>query len=313
MKILITGPHGFVGTNISAYLSSGNTIYGVARESVSIDGVEHVFTWDEFFDGKVPDVDAVVHLAGKAHDTKNLAGADVYYNVNRDLTIRVYDWFLQSQAKKFIFFSSVKAVADKVVGVELTEDAKPSPVGPYGCSKYEAEQYIMNHPAEGKQVYILRPCMMHGPGNKGNLNLLYKVVSKGLPWPLGAFQNRRSFASIGNVSYVVGRLITEDIPTGIYNMSDDEALSTNQLIDIICLVLNLKPKIWHISRGLMNACAKIGGVLHLPLNPERLAKLTENYVVDNSKLKRALGIKAMPIKTADGLALTIKSFADKTI
>ena len=52
---------------------------------------------------------------------------------------------------------------------------------------------------DGKKVYILRPCMIHGPGNKGNLNLLYGVVSKGMPWPLGAFENRRSFTSIGNL------------------------------------------------------------------------------------------------------------------
>lgn len=63
--------------------------------------------------------------------------------------------------------------------------------------------------ADGKQVYILRPCMIHGPGNKGNLNLLYNVVKKGIPWPLGSFENRRSFTSIDNLCYVVEGLLVK--------------------------------------------------------------------------------------------------------
>lgn len=106
---------------------------------------------------------------------------------------------MASPARKFIFFSSVKAAADFVPGDLLTEDIVPHPVGPYGESKIKAEEYILNHPAYEKQVYILRPCMIHGPGNKGNLNLLHQVIKKGIPWPLGAFENRRSFTSIGNL------------------------------------------------------------------------------------------------------------------
>lgn len=79
---------------------------------------------------------------------------------------------MKSKAKKFIFFSTAKAAADKVDGV-LTEDVVPTPVGPYGESKIAAEKYIQEHLVVDKQVYILRPCMIHGPGNKGNLNLLY--------------------------------------------------------------------------------------------------------------------------------------------
>ena len=85
----------------------------------------------------------------------------------------------------------------------------------------------------GKQVYIMRPCMIHGPGNKGNLNLLYGVVKKGIPWPLGAFENRRSFTSVGNLCYVIDGLLTKSVPSGIYHMGDDEALSTNELIAVI--------------------------------------------------------------------------------
>lgn len=164
---------------------------------------------------------------------------------------------------------------------------------------------------DGKKVYVMRPCMIHGPGNKGNLNLLYGVVSKGIPWPLGAFENRRSFTSIGNLQEVIKGLLTKDAPSGIYHMGDDEALSTNELIEVICSALGKKAHIWRIPRGLMNGAARLGDWLHLPLNSLRMQKLTENYVVSNAKIKAALGMTAMPVRAVDGLRETIEGFAGK--
>ena len=134
------------------------------------------------------------------------------------------------------------------------------------------------------------------------------MVSKGIPWPLGAFENRRSFTSIGNLQEVIKGLLTKDVPSGIYHMGDDEALSTNELIEVICSALGKKAHIWRIPRGLMNGVARIGDVLHLPLNSLRMQKLTENYVVSNAKIKAALGLKRMPVRAKDGLKETIKSF-----
>ena len=307
MRVLITGVHGFVGSNLVEYLKKEHTIYGLDIVQPEKDGVVKTFSWEEL-EG-LPEFDAVIHLAGKAHDTKNKADAEVYFAVNTGLTQKMFDYFLASNAKKFIFFSTAKAAADKVDGV-LTEDVVPAPVGPYGESKIKAEEYILGRMEEEKSVYILRPCMIHGPGNKGNLNLLYNVVSKGIPWPLGAFDNRRTFTSVENVCFAVNGLLTEDVPSGIYNMGDDEALSTNELIGIICDVVGKKARIWKIPAGLMTLCAKVGGWLHLPLNPERLRKLTENYVSSNEKIKKALGIAEMPVSACEGLQRTIASFTD---
>jgi len=316
MKILITGVHGFVGSNLVNALSKNNLIYGLDIVSPIKDGVRFTFSWD-FLDkpNEIPEVDAIIHLAGKAHDTKNEAAAEAYFKVNTELTKKIFDWFLkQPKCKKFVFFSTAKAAADKVEGV-LTEDVVPAPVGPYGESKIAAEQYILNTMKERpeefneKQVYIFRPCMIHGPGNKGNLNLLYNVVKKGIPWPLGAFENRRTFTSIENICFAVNGVLTKDIPTGIYNMGDDEALSTNELIEEICKSLGKKAHIWKLPKGLMNGVAKVGGWLHLPLNPERLRKLTENYISSNEKIKKALGVEKMPVDARDGLKVTLKSFA----
>ena len=329
MKILITGVHGFVGSNLVEALKGEHTIYGLDIISPIKDGVRFTFSWD-YLDkpNEIPNIDAIIHLAGKAHDTKNQSAADVYFKVNTGLTQKIFDWYLaHPTAKKFIQFSTVKSAADRVEGEFLTEDCIPTPVGPYGESKIAAENYIIEKFApealkrpfhnftdedavvDGKKVYIMRPCMIHGPGNKGNLNLLYGVVSKGIPWPLGAFENRRSFTSIGNLQEVIKGLLTMDAPSGIYHMGDDEALSTNELIEVICRALGKKAHIWRISRGLMNGFAKVGDVLHLPLNTQRMQKLTENYVVSNAKIKAALGMKEMPVRAKDGLRETIKSFA----
>lgn len=331
MNILITGVHGFVGSNLVKSLSSFNTIFGLDIVAPEKEGVEKTFSWDDLDNGSIPQIDAIIHLAGKAHDVKNKSAADVYFKVNTGLTQRIFDWYLKnSTTKKFIFFSTVKSAADYVPGEILTEECIPTPVGPYGESKIKAENYIISQFApkaidrpfhnftdddtlpeyKEKKVYIMRPCMIHGPGNKGNLNLLYGVVRKGIPWPLGAFENRRSFTSIENLCCVINGLLSKDVESGIYHMGDDEALSTNELIQVICNALGKKQRIWKLPKALMNGLAYLGGLLHLPLNPLRMQKLTENYVVSNAKIKNALGLKQMPVRAKDGLRDTIQSFAN---
>lgn len=332
MTILITGVHGFVGTNLVKALSKEHTIYGLDIINPTKEGVKYTFSWDFLDKNEIPTVDAIIHLAGKAHDTKNQAAADVYFKVNTDLTKKIFDYFLAHDSiKKFVFFSTAKAAADKVDGL-LTEDVIPAPVGPYGESKIAAENYVLekfkdyslkfkdsskvdsgefdtiNSELPAKQIYIFRPCMIHGPGNKGNLNLLYNMVRKGIPWPLGAFENRRTFTSIENICFAVNGVLTKDVPSGIYNMGDDEALSTNELIEEICKSLGKKAHIWNLPKGLMNSVAKVGGWLHLPLNSERLRKLTENYISSNSKIKQALGVDKMPVDAREGLKVTLESF-----
>ena len=325
MNILITGIHGFVGSNLVVALKEHHILYGLDIVAPDKEGVVKTFAWEDiestsFPMQRLPQFDAIIHLAGKAHDTKNQSVAQAYFDINTGLTQKIFDFFLESTARKFIFFSSVKAAADSVVGDVLREDVIPTPIGPYGESKIAAENYILDKLKnkneklklhdDRKQVYILRPCMIHGPGNKGNLNLLYNVVKKGIPWPLGDFENKRSFTSIDNLCYVVEGLLTKNVASGIYHMGDDEALSTNELIALMCEAMGKVPHIWKMNRKMMEGCAGLGTLLHLPLNTERLRKLTENYVVSNEKIKAALGIEQMPVRATDGIMKTIKSFSN---
>jgi nucleoside-diphosphate-sugar epimerase len=289
--IFISGSTGFVGSNLIDYLKS-NYNFSIYNKYNPIQ----------------IDQDIVIHLAGKAHDLKKISNPSDYYQVNTELTKEIFDAFLVSNAKVFITLSSVKAVADFVVD-ELTEECVPNPITHYGKSKLLAEQYIVSKTFPvGKRIYILRPCMIHGPGNKGNLNLLFKFVSNNIPWPLCAFENRRSFCSIDNLIFIINELITrEDIPSGIYNVSDDETISTNEIISLIANSKNKRIPIWKIPTWLVRGFARIGDIFSLPLNTERLDKLTQDYIVSNHKIKKVLG-KELPITSTNGMIKTLNSF-----
>ncbi len=292
-NIFITGATGFVGKNIINQYSSQFQFFYYDRKNIDLSNI-----------------DIVLHLAGKAHDFDNNNESD-YYTSNTDLTNKIFDLFLLSTAKIFITLSSVKAVADSVE-IELTEQQNPSPCTHYGKSKLLAEKYILSKKIlPEKRFYILRPCMIHGPGNKGNLNSLFKIINLGIPWPLGAFENQRSYCSIDNLSFILNELFQNDsIPSGIYNIADDTPISTNQIVKMISEVVNKNHNILFIPPKIIFYLARIGDILNLPFNTMRLKKLTENYVVSNIKIKTAIN-KKLPISSEVGLLNTFKSFYKK--
>lgn len=296
MKVQITGATGFVGQNLVDYLQN----HGFETTFLSLRKED----WETHFDYRAT---SIIHLAGKAHDTKNTSEASDYFRINTELTKELFDIFLQSEAKDFFYFSSVKAVADEVKGI-LDENAIPNPKSPYGISKLKAEEYILSKELPvGKRIFIIRPCMIHGPGNKGNLNLLFAFAKKGLPYPLASYENKRSFLSIENLCFAVEELLKQDIPSGIYQFADNESLSTNEVIALAGKSLGKKTKMWKISKALIDATAKAGDTLKLPLNSERLQKLTENYIVSNDKIVKAIG-KPFPVSSREGLLKTFESF-----
>lgn len=310
MKILITGAYGFVGTNLCRHLSGkGHVCDALDIPAARREGVPYarVYTWEDLeTDGaaatSAPDLtsyDAVVHLAGKAHDLKKVASEQSYFDINVGLTERIVRKLIACGAGKsdkkinFIYFSSSKA------------DEKGNA---YGRSKWAAERYLLGLAAPDLlNIAILRPAMIHGPGNKGNLNLLWKISRLGLPWPLAAFENKRSFTAIGNVCAAV-EVLCACGANGVYPIADDTMLSTNRLIELIAEVRGRKAKLWRLPKGLMRFAARVGDVCHLPLNTERLAKLTEDSFVDNSELKRILGWEKMPVEAEDGMRMTLELF-----
>ncbi|WP_160714430.1 NAD-dependent epimerase/dehydratase family protein [Chitinophaga solisilvae] len=306
MKVAITGANGFAGQNLTQYLQPYDSIK-LIKVMRTIDPQQGNQVTLSSFINEAPLYDAIVHLAGKAHDLKNTAEEEAYFEVNYELTRKLFEQFLVSSANIFIYISSVKAIADLPSGA-LTESTSPAPATPYGRSKLKAENYLIDTVLPpGKKVYVLRPCMIHGPGNKGNLNLLAGIVKKGIPYPLGSFNNKRSFLSIENFCFTIREILFGNIQPGVYNLSDDEVLSTNELISLMGEVFAKPGKIWKINTKIIYLLAKLGDLLRLPLNSENLQKLTTNYMVSNQKIKAALN-KPFPLTAREGLIHTLKSF-----
>jgi nucleoside-diphosphate-sugar epimerase len=239
VEIGVSGINGFVGKHVKEYLQKHVflTLYPLnLREDINL--------------AELNTLEVIIHLAGKAHDLKIVLQPEEYYQVNYELTKQLYNSFLSSDAEKFIFISSVKACADHIEGT-LKESDNPDPKTHYGKSKLMAEQYIQSRELPlGKSYYILRPSMIHGPGNKGNLNLLFGLVSNGFPWPLGLFENSRSYLSIENLCFIIRELIErKEIPSGVYNVADDVPLSTKKVISLIAESKGKTPRIFNINKN----------------------------------------------------------------
>lgn len=304
--VSITGITGFVGLNLKNYLikNTHHQVVGISRKTqeARMKGYQELTTefWNE--------TTVFIHLAGKAHDLKKTSEDQEYFEVNTELTKTLFNQFLQSKCEVFIYMSSVKAVADVVEG-KLKENVIPNPKTVYGKSKLMAEQYILSKKIpQNKRVYILRPCMIHGPHNKGNLNLLYSFVSKGIPYPFGSYKNKRSFLSVENLCFVINEIIdNSSMKSGIYNIADDTSLSTKKLVQIIGETIEKPVKILNIPKVFINIIAKIGNYIPIPINSERVQKLTENYEVSNEKIKKELQ-KELPLTAKEGIKKTITSF-----
>ncbi|MEG1479480.1 MAG: NAD-dependent epimerase/dehydratase family protein [Kiritimatiellia bacterium] len=290
--ILLTGSSGFVGTHLRvAFVTAGIPFLTVGRNGD--------YSWDKLETLPWATIDAIVHLAGLAHDTHNRTNAQAYFDINTGLTQRLVQAAIAHSFKgSFIFFSSVKACADSVDNL-LSETTPCHPQTPYGESKLAAEKVLLQQPF---RTLLLRPSMIYGSGNRGNLSLLMAIARRGLPWPLAAFQNERSFCAIGNVTATVLALLDHPPESGIYQLADDRFLSTNQVYAYLCSGFGRPCRLWKVSPRLISFLARLGDLLPLPLNTERLHKLTENYRVDNHRLKLALGWTQMPVNSESGFA-----------
>lgn len=294
-KTIILGSSGFIGQNL------------IKRNPNS----EGVSLRDGNWKNQISDAEVIINLVGKAHDHKGTATEQDFRYANVDLAKEIFNEFLKSNAKLLIHISSIAAQEEFESSKPLKEENQCHPFSSYGKTKREAEEWLLqqNLPVK-KKLIILRPPMVHGEGDKGNLGLLYKLISKGIPYPLASFDNKRSFISIDNFSYFINQIIEnkELLENGIYHISDDEAVSTKEIIEIIKKVENNNTLNLSLPKVLVKFLAKIGDIIPLPLNTKRLKKMTGNLEVSNQKIKNALGITQLPISAKKGIEITIKSF-----
>ena len=304
--VIITGSKGFIAGNLNSYLvSCGFTCAGVSRNPTKSDEI----SWNDLELGNSYG-NYWIHTAGKAHDRSSDVNESEYSKANLYLTQRVFELFLSDpNSEKLIFLSSVKAVASSVEGI-LREDHQHQVGNPYGKTKKDAEDFLLaqNLPTN-KKIIILRLCMTHGRGNKGNLNLLFNLVKKGIPYPFGSFSNQRSILSVDNLAFIINSILnSETFKSGVYNVADDGFLSTTEIISIISEVLEKRPSILFFPKKIVYFGVGLFRVFRLNTLTSSFNKLTENYRVSNEKIKKELGLDEMPISNRTGLKTTIKSF-----
>ncbi|REG98250.1 NAD-dependent epimerase/dehydratase family protein [Flavobacterium aquicola] len=297
-SVIIFGSSGFLGKNLSQELQ---------KEYF----VNSVFLRQADWKSTIPKSDVFINLIGKAHDHDGVAKENDFYFANVELTKKIFEVFKTSNAKLLIHISSLAAIEELASVKPLIEEDECNPNSWYGKSKRMAEKWLLEQqlPVD-KKVIIIRPPMIHGSGDKGNLSLLYKLVSRGFPYPLASFENRRSFISIDNFNFFIKAIIknAEKINTGIFHIADDETISTKEIINIIKNTSNKKITNLVLPKSLIRSIAKIGDFIPIPLNTVRLKKLTSDLTVSNQKIKSVLNIRKLPLTAEEGIMKTIYSF-----
>ncbi len=296
----MTGAQGFIGLELTRILrEQGYVVRSLGRHATD-NGNHYVH---DLADLECPPallegITTVFHLAGKAHDVaKNSYDAAEYRQVNTEGTRKLLEAARQAGAKRFIFFSSVKAVGwidDQLMDESVTTLADT----PYGQSKFAAEQLVLYggyvpHPV------VIRPCMVYGKADKGNLPRMIKAIKYGLFPPLPETHNRRSMVHVEDV--VRAAILAAENPEAagqIYIVTDGVSYSTRQIYDWIRTALG-KPRVnWAIPLGFLKGLAKVGDAVsriigrHLPFDSEALEKLTGSAWYSSAKIQRELGFRA---------------------
>lgn len=334
MRALVTGASGFVGANLIEVLKdAGNKVIATSRSRVEQPGIFYVASpelgpeadWTLALSG----IDAVVHLAGRAHVTSEQADAktdQAYLRINAEGTRALAAQCAAAGVKHFIFLSSCHAIAGESDDV-LTDRAVPQPVTAYGRSKLAAEEAIKSVLADSDCAWtILRPPLVYGPGNKANFGLLVKLVQTGLPLPLASVRNRRSFIYVENlVDLIVNCLGNPKAFGKIFLPSDGDDLSTAELIEKIaradesvqCSVFSdsvgdretrhmphaarHSARLFRFPPSLLKAAGRLPGL-------GALRKLTSSLYVDSEPIRRDLGWTP-PFTMEEGLRRTLASSA----
>jgi nucleoside-diphosphate-sugar epimerase len=300
-KILITGASGFVGTHLIEHLNAlGYEIDAVSNKTQSILLVERVFTWGNLTTIGGP-YNYVIHLAGLAHDTTGKNEEKAYYEVNVGLTAQLLLQLDKWKTEKFIYLSSIKAMVDSFSDDLIDEDSPLMASHVYGLSKQQAENAIQKHASTAKK-YIFRPVLIYGPGQKGNLQLLEKLIAWHIPVPFKRWKNQRSLLYIENLNFIIHQCIEKDVATGTYLVADDAPISTYTIIDNIAK--GQRKRI--IGVGLPNSFYRV--LLKIAPNKTKLVlnKILGSLAVDNQKIKAALKIDHMPFTTQEGFVSTYK-------
>jgi nucleoside-diphosphate-sugar epimerase len=314
--ILITGVNGFIGSHAARFFSKlGNSIVGLTRgqSAPATHGITtHVIRDLEDREGLRPGLDGiqtVIHLAARVHAKREGIEApdSACRRINVDGTRALLEESVKAGVKRFLFISSVKAVASESDTI-LDEDTTPMPTDAYGASKLEAERLVrVTAVQEGLHAPILRLPLVYGTGMKSNMARLFHAVERGIPLPLGAVHNRRSLAYVGNVVEGMRAVLTApEAANETFFISDGMDLSTPDLVRSIAASFGRSARMFPVPvpamRGAANLLSRIGP-LHLTL--DSVSALVGSLFVDTAKIQKMTGYSPT-VSVDEGLARTAR-------
>jgi len=308
MRILVTGASGFVGTALCReLLARGHTVHAAVRRlsppgavppdlhQILIPDIAAEFDRRALVDG----VGTVVHLAAIAHRSNPVEGE--LRRVNCDAAVRLAE-AAAGLVQRFIFLSSAKVHGEDSGGGTYAEEDAPDPEDSYGRSKLEAEQALTETGARnGMELVIIRPPLVYGPGVKANFLRLLGWIDSGLPLPFASVRNRRSLIYLGNLVDAIARCAEHPAARGPFLVSDEETVSTPELVSRIARALERPARLFPAPPALLRVAGMIAG------RRDEIRRLTGNLAIDSSRARRLLDWR--PPYTLDaGLAETARWF-----
>jgi UDP-glucose 4-epimerase len=316
-KILVTGANGFIGRSLCKYLAANDLVVvaavrhhtGASEESRNIQIVETGAAYSAAdWANLLPGCDAVVHLAGRAHIMADKAHDPLaaYREVNVEMTKDLAEAAATAGVKRFVYLSSIKVSGEKTAGEPLREDRRPRLTDPYSVSKFEAENSLREICQRTAMEYvIIRPPLVYGPGVRANFAKLLRLVGWKIPLPLAAIDNARSMVGIDNLVNFISRCLDQPNASGeIFNVSDDEDISTPDLLGRIGVALGIPARLFSLPPPFLKAVFLVLG------QKKAFARLTESLQVDITKAKQKLGWR--PSSTLEQeLARTVQWYLDR--
>lgn len=304
--VAVTGATGFIGRHLVAALHSrGQAVRAVVRrppdpdlfppevEQVRVPRVDESTDWSAALD----DVDAVVHLAGVAHrmGRAERAAREQYTAVNVAGTAGLARAMASAGTRRLVFVSSI-AVSGSFADRPVTEATPTAPDSAYGRSKLEAELAVQGALASGPTDWVIvRPALVYGPGNPGNMARLSRLIATGLPLPLGAVGNRRSFVYVENLTDLLRTVVhAPEAGRHCFVVADREVVSTTELLLLIGQVVGKPVRLFRLPMPLLRALAR---------GSYSLERLIGTLVVDASLARERLGW-VPPFTLAEGLQRT---------
>ena len=291
MNILLTGGTGFIGKHFLQYLTIlGHSVHTLSRRHVEN---HHTISCD-FTKDKIPSdlfnsIDMVFHLAGFAHDMQNPSKVeDFYHLLNVDASVELAKLAAESNVKRFVFISSVKAGGVLVSGRCANEFDQNEPKEVYGKSKREAELKLLKIGNEyGMEISIIRPSLVYGPNVKGNLQLMMSGIKKGWFPPLPETDNQRSMVHVDDLVQAIFMIAEDDRAVDeIFIVTDGTPHSSREIYNAMCKILGKSIPKWSVPKFLFDIITLIS-----PIFKHKVNKLLADECYSSKKLEQ-LGFKA---------------------